>query len=393
MKEKVAIRMKYNFDQIIDRRNTACCRWDQDETGKRICVGIADMDFPVAPPITEALQKRLEHPIYSYTLDEQRRYDAVSYWQQSRHGSTVVREEVLWISSVMTGIAQALMLFTNPGDPVIVQPPVYTPFVSVTERSHRTVVENRLIQTETGWEIDYEGLDRLFEQTDAKVMLLCSPHNPVGIFYTKEELTRIVEICYKHGAILISDETHSDFYYHGAKHTPILLAGEHAADCCIQMQSTSKSFNVAGTSQAYAIIRNPKIRRAYQKFLIEIGVPGNLFAFEAMIAAYTQCGDWMDQCCDYLGKSAKKACKFINEEIPGMSIRMPDATFFLWPEVDKPGKDVERWLADEALVELRAGDQYRPTPGHNNLRICFGMPNSMLMEALERIAEVMKKHR
>ena len=101
----------------------------------------------------------------------------------------------------------------------------------------------------------------------------------------------------------------------------------------------------------------------------------------------------MDQCCDYLGKSAKKACKFINEEIPGMSIRMPDATFFLWPEVDKPGKDVERWLADEALVELRAGDQYRPTPGHNNLRICFGMPNSMLMEALERIAEVMKKHR
>jgi len=385
--------VKYYFDEVINRRGTACARWDTDETGQRICMGIADMDFAVPPPITKALQKRLEHPIYAYTLDEQRRYDAVMHWQLSRHGSKVEKEEILWLSGVISGMIQAVFAFTHPGDTVVVQPPVYPPFVDCcTERTHRKVVHNRIIQTENGWEVDYEGLEKLLEETDAKILLICSPHNPIGICYTKEQLTRMVDICYAHGVLLISDETHSDFYFHGNKHTPIFLAGEHAAECCIQMQSTSKSFNVAAISQAYAIVKNPKLRRALQRQLTQVLVPQNLLSFEAMIAAYTECADWMDQLCVYLGESAKKACKFINEEIPGMSVRVPDATFFLWPEVDRPGKEVEKWIREEGMVELRAGDMYLPMPGHNNLRISFGLPNAMLMEALERIAEVMKNH-
>lgn len=386
--------MQYNFDQVIDRRNTASCRWDSDPTGKRICLGIADMDFAVATPIVDALRKRLEHPVFAYTLDEDRRYDAVIHWQKTRHGFTPEKENICWIPSVMIGVSWAIRALTKPGDSIIIQPPVYTPFPETIKKNDRVVVENRLLYSdETGWDVDYNGLEDALKTTGAKMLLLCSPHNPVGMFFTKEQLTKMVDLCYKYGAYVVADETHSDFYFHGNKHTPIFLAGPHADACCVQMASTSKSFNLAGTSQAYAIFRNKEMLDAFEKVELQNGTPANIFAFEAMIAAYTQCADWMDQLCTYLGESAQMACKFINEEIPGWSIREPQACFFLWPESDKPIPEIMPYISDEALVALRDGAQYNPMPGHNNMRLCFGTPKSVLMEALQRIADAMKKHR
>lgn len=386
--------MRYDFDQIIDRRNSACHRYDNDPTGRRICLGIADMDFAVAPPIVEALQRRLSHPIYSYTLDESRRYDAVIHWQSTRHGFTPNRQDIVWIPSVMCAISWLLRILTKPGDGIIIQPPVYTPFVSTIRVNQRTVVENRLLYSEeTGWAVDWNGLEDAFRKTGAKVLLLCSPHNPVGMYFTREQLARMVEICRRHGAYLIADETHSDFYFHGNVHTPIFQAGPQADDCCVLLTSTSKSFNLAGVNQAYAIIPNGELRSALSTVAAQNAAPANIFAFEAMIAAYTQCGDWMDQLCAYLSASADRACRFINEEIPGWSIRKPEATFFLWPRSDRPVAEIMPCLLDEALVEMRDGAQYNPMPGHNNLRMCFGTPQPILMEALERIAAVLKKHR
>lgn len=385
--------MHYNFDQVIDRHNTACWRWDSDPTGKRICLGIADMDFAVAPPIVDALRKRLDHPIFAYTMDEDRRYEAVIHWQQSRHGFTPEKADIVWVPSVMIGISWLIRALTKPGDAIVIQPPVYTPFPETIAINHRVVVENRLLETDNGWAVDFDGLEDAFQKTGAKMLLLCSPHNPVGMYFTNEQLTRMVEICHRHGAYLIADETHSDFYFHGNKHTPIFKAGPWADSCCALLTSTSKSFNVAGNSQAYAIIRNPDMRKALDRIDDENGTPANIFAFEAMIAAYTQCGDWMDQLCAYLSESANAACQFINTEIPGWSIRRPEAGFFLWPESDRPIAEIMPYIKDEALVELRDGAQYNPLPGHNNMRLCFGTPRSILMEGLERIADVMKKHR
>lgn len=385
--------MHYNFDQVIDRRNTASCRWDTDPTGKRICLGIADMDFAVATPIVEALQRRLTHPVFAYTLDEDRRYDAVIHWQTIRHGFTPEKKDIVWIPSVMIGISWLIRALTKPGDSIIIQPPVYTPFPKTIEINHRVVVENRLLYSEDGWDVDFNGLEDAFKKSGAKMLLICSPQNPVGMFFTKEQLTRMVEICHRHGAYLIADETHSDFYFHGNKHTPIFNAGPLADSCCVQLTSISKSFNMAGSSQAYAIIRSEEIRQAFDSVEDENGTPANIFSFEAMIAAYTQCADWMDQLCAYLSESANIACRFINEEIPGWSIRRPDAGFFLWPESDRPIPEILPYIKDEALVELRDGVQYNPMPGHNNMRLCFGTPRSILMEGLERIADTMKKHR
>ena len=202
----------------------------------------------------------------------------------------------------------------------------------------------------------------------------------------------MVDICRRHGAYLISDETHSDFYFHGNAHTTIFQACPEADECCVLLTSTSKSFNLAGINQAYAIIRSDKLRAALGRMAGQNGNPHNILAFEAMIAAYTKCGDWMDQLCTYLGESADQACKFINGEIPGWSIREPDATFFLWPRSERPIGEIMPWLLDEALVEMRDGERYNPMPGHHNLRMCFGTPKSVLMEALERIADVLKRH-
>ena len=385
--------MIYDFDRVIDRRHTACHRYDNDPTGKRICLGIADMDFAVAPPITAALENRLSHPIYSYTLDEERRYNAVIHWQQSRHGFTPRKEDIFWVPSVMGAIGWLLQALTEPGDGIVIQPPVYNPFPSVIGANGRTVVENRLLYSEeTGWDVDLEGLEDAFRTTGAKILLLCSPHNPVGMYFPRERLRQMVDICRRHGAYLISDETHSDFYFHGNAHTTIFQACPEADECCVLLTSTSKSFNLAGINQAYAIIRSDKLRAALGRMAGQNGNPHNILAFEAMIAAYTKCGDWMDQLCTYLGESADQACKFINGEIPGWSIREPDATFFLWPRSERPIGEIMPWLLDEALVEMRDGERYNPMPGHHNLRMCFGTPKSVLMEALERIAEVLKRH-
>lgn len=386
--------MQYDFDRIIERRHTACHRYDNDPTGKRICLGIADMDFPVAPPIIEAMERRMSHPIFAYTLDEDRRYEAVIHWQQSRFGFTPEKSDICWVPSVMGGISMLLRALTKPGDGVIVQPPVYTPFSSVIKQNGRTVVENPLLYSEeTGWSADLDGLEDAFCRSGAKVLLVCSPHNPVGLCYSKETLTKMVEICHRHGAYLISDETHCDFYYHGNVHTPIFLAGPLAASNCVLFTSTSKSFNLSGMNQAYAIIPNEELRNGLKQELQFSGYANNIFSFEAMIAAYTQCGPWMDALCTYLGESMEEACRFINEEIPGWSIQQPQATFFLWPKLDRPAEELMPYILDEALVELRNGAQYGPLPGHQNLRLCVGTPKAVLMEALNRIADVMKRHR
>jgi len=385
--------MTYNFDEIVDRTGTGCHRWDSDLSRDRIGIGQADMDFAVAPEIREALLKRLEHPVYGYQMDEIRRYDAVRFWQESRHGNAVEKDEIKFIGSVITGMCIAIQALTKPGDAVITQPPVYQPFPGIIEKNGRVSVDNRLLYRDGEYAVDFDGLDRVLTETGATMLLLCSPHNPVGKAYTREELKKIVEICASHHAYVLADETHADFYFHGNRHNAIFTVSPLAEKWCLQFCSTSKSFNLPGNAQAYVIIKNPEIMEKFAAANARNGEHENIFAMEAMIAAYTQCGDWMDQLCAYLSKLSTTACDFINSEIPGWRVRRPDAGFFLWPESDKPIPEIFPYIADEAKVALRDGIIYHSEPGVNNMRICFGTSEARLMEALRRIEKAMKAHR
>jgi cystathionine beta-lyase len=324
----------FNFDEEIDRREVPALKMHpmvlgEDGTGL-FAAGVADMDFKVAEPIIAAMQKRLEHGIFGYETWPKGLLPALTNWLQTRHGWRVDPGDILRAPNVLNTLATAASLFTDEGDGIIIQPPVFFDFFDILRENNRHVVENPLILKNGRYELDFEGLERLSEDKSVKMLFLCNPHNPVGRVWSRAELQRLGDICARNNVLVVADEIHGDITFEGHEYTPFASLGEGCAQNCIACVSPAKSFNIASCSGAFAVIADAVKRKAFKAENSRLTVSkNNAFASVAMMAAYHDGAPWLDAVRAYLSRNIALVRNRV-EGISGVEMIEPEGTFLLW---------------------------------------------------------------
>ena len=381
----------WDFDKVIDRSGTWSIKQRRAE-GDKLAMWIADMDFKTDPVVEEALRRRLDTVMgYTYTPDEF--VDAIVGWEKSQHEFDVQREWVGFAPGVITSICQAYQTFSNPGDKIIVQPPVYDPFMNFARRLGREPVYNPLLWKGDHYEMDFDGLERLFDSR-TKLLVLCNPHNPIGIIWDQETLSRLADICESHGVTVISDEIHSDLSLYGRHHLPFCSVSPAAARIGISFASISKSFNLAGMSgMAYCIIPDKAKRERYRTTLDsqKLSEP-SVMTLTAFISAYTHEPQWLDAVKRYLEGNIECVEKFFAGHDLGIKAIRPQASFLVWLDCSALGLPQEELLKlfnEEAGVAINNGASYGPG-GEGHIRLNIGCPRSIVEEALTRIESAVK---
>jgi cysteine-S-conjugate beta-lyase len=386
---------KYNFDEIVDRRGTDCEKYDQLQkffgNGNAIPLWVADSDFRVPDFITAAIRYRADHEIYAYSYRPEGYYNSIIKWQQQRHDWHIEREMILPTQGVVATLSAIIMAFTQAGDKVIIQPPVYTPFFTCVKDCGRTIVENPLINSDGRYTFDFEDLERKIDK-DTRLLILCNPHNPVGRVWTKEELSQLGDICLKNNVLIISDEIHSDLIFDGYKHVPLPTISDELANNCIVCMAPSKTFNIAGLATSYVIIPDRKIRQQYDHFLHKLHLKsGNLFGNVALEAAYKYGMDWVRQQNEYLEANRNYLLGFISSKMPKLKMTFTEATYLAWIDFREYGMDessLNRLLIDKAEVAMNKGSIYGKE-GDGFFRLNFACPRQVLEEAMTRIETVL----
>ena len=382
---------QYNFDELIERRGTGCVKYDELKqvfgNENLIPLWVADMDFRTPDFIVEALKKRCEHEIFGYPFSTDEYYQCILEWVQYKHNWRIQREWVTYIPGIVKGIAFALQCFTQPGDKVIIQPPVYHPFRIVPERMKREVVYNPLKLVNGEYEMDFEQLEQLIDER-CKVLILCNPHNPGGIVWRKETLAQLAEICAKHQILVISDEIHAEMAYPQYTHHPFATVSETAASCSLTFMAPSKTFNIAGIVTSYTIIPDDRIRQQFFDFM-EAGEfdMGTIFAFTATIAAYTYGAEWLQQMRMYVMENVRYVTEYVQENLPQIRVYQPQASFLVWldcRELGLPQPELVRLFQEKAGLALNDGAMFGPG-GEGHMRLNVGCPRSILVDALKAL--------
>jgi cystathionine beta-lyase len=384
--------MKYNFDEIIDRRNTSCVKFDAvaERLGRNdfIPLWVADMDFLSPPCVIEALRKRVEHGIFGYTFPSPEYYRSIIDWLQKRHCLTVKKECLTFVPGIVKGIAFALDEFTEKGDKVIIQPPVYHPFRIITEGLERQVVTNPLVLENGRYRMDVDGLKKTVAENDCKVFILCNPHNPGGRIWLPEELAEVAEICNEKDILVISDEIHADLALPGNKHTPFAAVSEKAAQNSITFMAPSKTFNIAGIVSSFALIPNSAIFKRYVEYLEKRELnQGNLFAYTATQAAYEGGEDWLNELLKYIQGNIDFVSNFIEKNIPQIKVMKPEASFLLWLDCRELGlsqKELVRLFTDKAHLMLNNGTMFGKE-GEGFMRMNVGSPRAVIEKAMNNL--------
>ena len=383
--------MQYNFDEIVERSGTASLKYDLRGKVFRknnvIPMWVADMDFKTPPFIIDALHKRLEHEILGYSCIMPSFAETASGWLLSRHNWQVHPNQINFTPGVVPALTMIVLAFTNPGDKVIIQPPVYFPFFSIVKNNGRVIIPNPLRYDSGRYSVDFDDLETKASQ-GAKMMILCSPHNPTGNVWGRPDLERISEICLRHNVLLVSDEIHADLVYSGYKHIPVASLYEGLADSVITCMSPSKTFNIAGLSTAYVVIKNPVMRKKYANVADRYHLAqDNLFGVVAMEAAYHQGHEWLDQLMDYLGANVDFLMGYFSKHMPQVHVVKPEATFMCWLDFKRTGiahDDMSRLIIDDAGVGLSDGLVFGEE-GRDFQRINIGCPRSLLKQALSNL--------
>ena len=386
------------FDNPVDRRGTACEKWDNipgAENTQLLPMWVADMDFRCPPAVTEALLARAAHPVYGYTEETPEQTEAMLSFIDRHHRLRLAPENHLVLPCVVTGIHAAIRALTQPGDSVIIQTPVYGPFYRSIEKTQRIVSENPLLRDENGrYTMDFEQLESLCAGGGAKLMVLCSPHNPVGRCWTQEELTRLWSILNRYGIPLISDEIHWDFVYEKNSFTSTLtLPDAQREDAAIVVvTSASKTFNLAGLRQAYLLTRNPELMNAISDELLRSkSVPGNIFSLTATEAAFRDGDDWLEGMMNYLHEAKRILAEELSTRLPKAILTPLEATYLAWIDLRAYGFStaelMERCTAQG--VAFTEGT-YFGEAGEGFLRLNFACPHSQLKEALIRLEKAVK---
>ncbi len=391
----------YDFDEIIERHGTNCVKFDRlkEEFGdeRLVPLWVADMDFRTPDFIVEAIKKRCEHEIFGYTFASDTYYDCIIDWVRYKHNWEIRKEWISYIPGIVKGIALAIQCFTRKGDKVIIQPPVYHPFRIVPEKLGREVVYNPLKLEDGVYRMDFEQLESVIDDK-CKALILCNPHNPGGIVWDKESLTRLAEICSACGILVISDEIHSEMAYPQYKHYPFASVSEAAASCSLTFMAPSKTFNIAGIVTSYAVIPDSRIREEFYSFLDagEFG-DGTIFAYTATIAAYTYGAEWLQQMRTYVMENVRFVDEFIRRNIPGIKVYQPQASFLVWLDCRGLGLGQEqlvRLFKEKAGLALNDGSMFGPG-GEGYMRLNVGCPRTVLdgaMSALQKAVNEMDKN-
>ncbi|MDD3108886.1 MAG: PatB family C-S lyase [Alistipes sp.] len=385
--------MKYNFDQTIIREGTDCEKFDaRNEIFGRtdvIPMWVADMDFAVAPAITDAIKRRAEHPVFGYTMRCTAYWQSIIGWVQRHSGWALQPEWLDFSPGVVSGIVFALRAFTQEGDGVVIQPPVYHPFARQTRLNGRKVINNPLRQRADGcFEIDFEDLDRKLAQ--AKVFLLCNPHNPSGRVFTEEELRRMGELCIKHDVLIVSDEIHCDLVFKPYRHLHIAALSEELAQRTITLIAPSKTFNIAGLSTSVVIVPNPEIRKRLQQEFEKMHVDqGNIFGCVALQAAYSSCDEWLDEAMAYIEGNVRCVQHFLETHLPSVKMVHPEGTFLLWLDFrawPMSHEEIYQFLLDKAHLGLNEGSMFGEE-GRGWMRMNIGTRRAVLEQALEQLRQ------
>jgi len=386
---------KYNFDEIVDRINTNCLKYDARNSffgnPDVLPLWVADMDFRTPDFIVEAIKKRAEHEIFGYTFRTEAYTQSIVNWLKNRHNWAIRPEWISFSPGVVAGLTLAIEALSDAGEGVIVQPPVYFPFFDSVKGSGRQLIENPLKLENGRYYFDLEDLRSKITPA-TKLLLLSNPHNPGGMAWTREELSSLTQICLDHKIVIISDEIHSDLIFDGHKHTPVASISEEVAQNSITLMAPSKTFNTAGLTTSFLVIPNKRHFVAYERVM---RLPhlhmGNIFGTIALEAAYTHGQNWLSQLLTYLQENYQALETFFNEKLPEVKVMRPEATYLIWIDFSAYG------LTDEALnqklidagVGLNRGTQFGKQ-GAGFMRINIGCPRSILQAALERIEKAFK---
>jgi len=390
--------MIYDFDEIVERRGTGCVKWDEEAPCQGGCrippeevipLWVADMDFRAAPAILEAVRKRAEHGVFGYNIVPESYYEAVISWFRRRHQWSIQRQSILYTTAVVPAMSCVIKASTMPGEKVLILSPAYNCFFSSIKNNGCEVLESPLQVSGDSFEVDWNDFELKCADEKTTLFLLCNPHNPSGRVWTREELTKMNDICRKHGVMVASDEIHCELVMPGYTFVPF---GTITEDCVV-MNSPSKNFNTAGLQIANIICPQPSWRRRIDRAInINEVCDVNPFGIVALQAAYNESEDWIDQLNKYLLCNYQLLCDYVAEHIPSWRVCRLEGTYLPWVDVSAMGIPVEE-LCDRLLtqgrVRVNPGTMYGPETGKGYIRLNIACPRSVLKEGLERIGGVL----
>lgn len=388
--------MKYNFDTVVPREGTFCEKYDQRQRifgrSEVIPMWVADMDFASPAPVLEAIARRLQHPILGYSYRSDSYWQSIVEWVDRRNGWKIDPSWLEFVPGVVPGLVLALRAFTQPGDGVVIQPPVYHPFARQTRLNDREVINNPVRLVGNRYEIDFEDLDR--KLAGAKVFLMSNPHNPTGRVFTREELTRIGELCVKHDVLILADEIHSDLIYHPHKHIPIASLDERFAARTLTFIAPSKTFNLAGLSTASVIISNATLLRQFRYEISKLHADqGSIFGTIALEAAYRYGEEWLEALLAYLKGNIDYVLTFLQEKMPSVRAVRPEGTYLMWIDFSAwpmSHEELTRFMIEKAGLGLNEGSMFGEE-GRGWMRMNIATRREVVRQAMNQLYEAAQK--
>ena len=384
--------MNYNFDEVVCRKHTDALklealapRWGRTDL---LPMWVADMDFKTPPFIVEVMKKRMECEVFGYTAKPESWYEAIISWQKRRHKWTITKEMISFVPGVVPALAMAVQAFTQRGEKVMIQQPVYNPFAQVIRNNHRELVNCPLELKDGQYYINF----KLFEKKikGCKLFLFCHPHNPGGRVWTREELEKIATICAQNNVIIVADEIHADLTLLPYEHIPFASVSEEAKQNSVVFASPSKAFNMAGLATSYAVIANPTLRRRFESYVEGNELAGgNVFAFNTVVAAYNKGEEWLQQMLTYVQGNIDEVVSYIKENIPQLKVIIPQASYLVFIDfsaLQLNQKDIVALCTNRAHLALNDGSIYGEE-GNGYMRINLACPRSVVRQALAQLKD------
>jgi len=381
--------MKFDFDRILDRRNTTSLKWDRYKGRDVLPLWVADMDFQAPPPVLEVLHRRVDHGVFGYSVPGEELVHAVVNRLQGRYGWSIRPSWIVWLPGLVPALNVACRAYGDDGDEVLTFTPVYPPFLSAPGFSRKKLREIPLRRENNRFTFDVERFEREISNRSS-LFLLCSPHNPVGRRFSRQELQSVAELCLRHNIVVCSDEVHCDLILDGGEHVPTAALSEDIADNTVTLMSASKTFNLPGLNCAFAVIPNDRLRKGFINNRKEVIPSTNVMGYTATLAAFRDCEDWRNELIDYLRGNRDIVYEFVNEQIPRLSMDSIEATYLAWIDArELKVTDPVRFFESVkgGGVGLSDGRNFH---GQGYVRLNFGCPRKTLLEALERMKRAVK---
>ena len=387
--------MNYNFDEVVCRKHTDALklealapRWGRTDL---LPMWVADMDFKTPPFIVEVMKKRMECEVFGYTARPESWYEAIISWQARRHQWTITKEMISFVPGVVPALAMAVQAFTERGEKVMIQQPVYNPFAQVIRNNHRELVNCPLELKDGQYHINFEVFEEKIK--GCKLFLFCHPHNPGGRVWTREELQKVAAICAQNNVIIVADEIHADLTLPPYQHIPFATVSEEAAQNSVVFASPSKAFNMAGLATSYAVIANPTLRRRFESYVEgnELAA-GNVFAFNTVVAAYNKGEEWLQQMLNYVQGNVDEVIHYIEKYIPQLKVIVPQASYLVFIDfstLQLSQKEIVALCTDKAHLALNDGAIYGEE-GKGYMRINLACPRSVVKQALIQLKEAVR---